>query len=607
MRLSNKWHGWLFVGCMLPAVLHASAAASAVPASEDPALLLKRADRVKTSDNAEFLALIQQLDAEQGRLSQEQRWYLQFLKGWRAAYRGEFKDVFVLLDPVIAGSADATLRLRSEVVEMNVMVIGGRYVDAFTLLNRVLDQLPRVTDQDARVQSLGTVAILYAESGQSDLGVAYAEQVLKESSSAQDTCKGEYLKSQAFFQGGRLQGMDAQLRHGVDVCIQASEPLFANYIRFFAAAAEIQHGHAAAAIDLLQKGYAEVQATHYGSLISEFDAALAQAYWNTGESALAGQYAGDAVRASPKGAYTQSSAIAYQVQYLIAKKRGDLAAALAFHEKYMDADKGYLNDVSAKALAYQTVAQQVLAKKQQIDVLDKQNRILQLQQALDRKAAQVSRLSIVLLLMVLAFIAFWAYRVKRSQLHFMKLAHRDGLTGVFNRQHFVNTVTQQLEYCHKSSREACLVLLDMDHFKSINDSHGHAVGDRALQRAVKACQAHLRSTDVLGRLGGEEFGILLPECTLVQTSARAEQIRAAIAASSGEGLDAEIAVSASFGIADTARYGYDLRELLIRADDALYQAKRDGRNRVCVAGEGESCFESGPDRPGAPDFSVSLQ
>jgi diguanylate cyclase (GGDEF)-like protein len=583
MLFSNKWHGLLFAGWILPAVLHAGAVGVTVPASQDPALLLKQADRIKTSNNAEFVALIQQLDAKAGRLSQEQLSYLQFLKGWQAAYRGEFKTVFVLLNPVIAGSADATLRLRSEVVEMNVMVVGSHYVDAFTLLNRVLDQLPHVTDHDARVQGLGTVAILYAESGQYDLAISYAGQVLKESSNAQDTCKGEYLKSQTLFQGGKLQGMNAQLQQGIDVCIKASEPLFANYIRYFAAAAETQHGHSAAAIDLLQKGYADVQATRYPALISEFNAGLAQAYWNTGEPALAGQYADEAVRASPKSAYTQSLATAYKLQYLIAQKRGDMVAALAFLEKYMTADKGYLTEVSAKALAYQTVAQQVLAKKQQIDALNKQNQILTLQQKLNKKAVEAGRLYIVLLLLVLAFIALWAYRIKRSQLRFMKLARRDGLTGIFNRQHFVNEAELLLQYCRKSSRDACLVLIDLDHFKAVNDTHGHAVGDRVLQRAVAACKGCLRSTDIFGRLGGEEFGILLPECTLAQVLVVAEQIRLTIAtASAGEDAPG-VPISASFGITSVAHSGYELRQLLIHADEALYRAKREGRNRVSVA------------------------
>ena len=223
-----------------------------------------------------------------------------------------------------------------------------------------------------------------------------------------------------------------------------------------------------------------------------------------------------------------------------------------------------------------------MAKKLQVDTLNKQNKILQLQQSLDRSASETNRLYVVLLLTVLAFIAFWTYRIKRSQLRFMKLARRDGLTGIFNWQHFVSSAEQQLQYCRKSSRPACLVLIDLDHFKVVNDTHGHAVGDRVLKRAVAACQQHLRSTDIFGRLGGEEFGIVLPECTLEQALARAEQIRAGIANATSSEDVVVVAVSASFGVATVERSGYDLRKLLIDADDGLYRAKREGRNRVSV-------------------------
>ena len=106
-----------------------------------------------------------------------------------------------------------------------------------------------------------------------------------------------------------------------------------------------------------------------------------------------------------------------------------------------------------------------------------------------------------------------------------------------------------------------------------------------LKRAVAACQAHLRSSDIFGRLGGEEFGIVLPDCTLEQALNRAEQIRAAIAtAATGEDSPG-VPISASFGVATIARSGYELRDLLIDADDGLYRAKREGRNRVGVCGD----------------------
>jgi diguanylate cyclase (GGDEF)-like protein len=109
------------------------------------------------------------------------------------------------------------------------------------------------------------------------------------------------------------------------------------------------------------------------------------------------------------------------------------------------------------------------------------------------------------------------------------------------------------------------------------------VGDRVLKRAVAACQAHLRSTDVFGRLGGEEFGMLLPECELDQVLERVEEIRVAVALVSADQDVSGAPVSASFGVATAARSGYELRQLMSDADEALYRAKHEGRNRVSLS------------------------
>lgn len=563
-------------------------AVAAVPVFDDSVQLLKRADSVKTSNHPEFLQLIKQLGDEATRLSLQQQLYLRYLQAWEASYQGDYETANPLLNSIIAESSDPTLRFRAGTTLVNLLVIGSHYEDAFARMSQLLDQLPRVVDKDARIQALGTAGFLYNEAGQYDLGLNYASEMLRENPVGDGDCKGRFIQVQSLYESGKFSTLDKQLGEAIDACNKASEFLFANLIRFNVANFDIEHGQSAAAIKLLQKNYADVQRIGYPELISDFDSSLAQAYWNEGDIALAKQYAQAAVDDGVKHEFTKSLTSAYELLYLIAKKQGDLDAALIYHEKYMAADKGYLNDVSAKALAFQTVRQQVVAKKLQIDALNKQNQILQLQQSLDKKASETSRLYILLLLVVLAFIAFWTYRIKRSQLRFMKLARRDGLTGIFNRQHFVSSAELQLQYCKKSGRQACLVLIDLDHFKVVNDTHGHAVGDRVLKRAVEACEQHLRSTDIFGRLGGEEFGIVLPECTLDQAVNRAEQIRVAIATAVSDDDTPGIPISASFGVATIARSGYDLRQLLIHADDGLYLAKREGRNRVSV------CYDTQP-------------
>jgi diguanylate cyclase (GGDEF)-like protein len=190
-----------------------------------------------------------------------------------------------------------------------------------------------------------------------------------------------------------------------------------------------------------------------------------------------------------------------------------------------------------------------------------------------------SRLYIMLLLMAIAFVALWAYRTKRLQLHFMSLSQVDGLTGISNRPHFIKQALYALESASRAGQPICIILCDLDHFKSINDKFGHAAGDLVLKRAVADCAVYMRSHDLFGRFGGEEFSILLSGCALEDARLRAEHLRltiSGIAANDNSGSS----VTASFGIACSGSSGYDLRQLLAHADSALYAAKRAGRNRV---------------------------
>ncbi|HEY8328266.1 MAG TPA: GGDEF domain-containing protein [Rhodanobacter sp.] len=570
--------GWILLGVLVAGTVH-----SAVPpAVGDTTAMLQHANDVKLSDQQQFQQILDRLGTESANLPPVQLEYLHYLQAWQAAYRGDYGTSDSLLEGVLNQSVNLTMRFRAGVLLVNTLAERSRYEEAFQRQSLLLNQLSDITDPDARAQALVVAAYLYEEAGQYDLAFSYADRVSKESPGAY-SCKAEHARIGALYKSGRLQNIDEQFQQGINICSKAGDLVYANGIRFYVASLALRRNHVARAFQILKSNYAAVQSSKYQMLISEFDALLAEAYLSTNQLAQAKQSALAVVAQSMRNRYGESLSIAYRVLYLVEKRRGNMSAALTYHESYMEANKGYLNAVNARALAFQTVEQQVLAKKLQIDALSKQNEILQLQQTLDKKATETSRLYIILLATVLAFIAFWAYRIKRSQLRFMKLARRDGLTGIYNRQHFVNEVELQLKYCRKSAREACLVLLDLDHFKAVNDTHGHAVGDRVLKRAVAACQAHLRSSDIFGRLGGEEFGIMLPDCTLQQVLARVELMRHAIATAARGGETIDIPISASFGVASATHTGYELRELLASADDALYRAKREGRNRVSVS------------------------
>lgn len=564
----------------------AGTVAATVPAAVgDPEALLRQAEISKTSDPAQFADILKRLGDHDASLSHSQRLQLDYLRAWQAAYHGDYATSDSLIRHVLDQPDETTLHFRAGLFLVNTLAERAHNEEAFQRLNTLLTtDLPDISDPSVRAQALTTAAMLYEEAGQYELALNYADRLLAMTPAIDEyTCKIQLSRLGALYKAGHLQGIDAQFQHGIDTCMAARNTLYSNAIRVYVAGLAIKRNQPQAAIRLLLDNYPDVERSRYQMQISQFDALLAEAYLKVGQVALARQSAQAVVAEGIPNKFPESRSIAYRVLYLIEKRQGNPAAALAYHEHYMAADKGYAGDISRRVAAYQAVQRELLANKLQVDTLSKQNEILKLQQSLDRKVTETSRLYIILLATVLAFIAFWTYRIKRSQLRFMRQARRDGLTDIFNRQHFVSEAEQQLQYCRKSGREACLVLIDLDHFKAVNDTYGHAVGDRVLKRAVAACQAHLRSTDILGRLGGEEFGIVLPECTLEQVLGRAERIRLAIVeVVRGDAAD-DICVSASFGVASTTRSGHELRQLLIHADDALYQAKREGRNRVSVS------------------------
>ncbi|WP_158544928.1 tetratricopeptide repeat-containing diguanylate cyclase [Dyella monticola] len=567
---------------LLVMVAGVAMAATPAPASGDIPQLMARAESLKTSDNAGFAKLLETLESRTAELSETQKWHLRFMEGWQADYIGQDEKAKSLLEEVIKQSSDNNLRTRATATLINVLGAGHHYQEAFEYLDRGLDDLPQVTDKQTRFPLLGEASQLLVEAGQYDLASKYASQIVEEFPTGRYGCIGRMLKLHAELHDEQPRISNETFQSAINQCLNIGERLAADTIRRDMVFLDMQQNKLDDALSLLQENYGEVKGLGYSGLTAEYNVLLAQVYWKKNNIPFAQKYATAAVDIASKSDLTDPLLTAYQLLYEIERQYGDLRQALAYHEKYVAADKEHLDDVREKALAYQIVKQQVEAKKVELDTVNKQNQILQLQQALDHKAVETGRLYIALLLTVLASIAFWLFRLKRSQLRFMRLARRDGLTGIFNRQHFMEEAEQTLRYAAKSLRGACLILIDLDHFKNVNDTYGHIVGDTVLKRAVTTCQRYLHSCDVFGRIGGEEFGILLPECSLIQALERAEQIRAAIQ----DGRDDEfqhVAISASFGIASTAHYGYDFRRLLLAADGALYRAKRDGRNRVVVS------------------------
>lgn len=195
--------------------------------------------------------------------------------------------------------------------------------------------------------------------------------------------------------------------------------------------------------------------------------------------------------------------------------------------------------------------------------------------------------------MIFMISAFRATRILSDTLHYTymlthalgrakeeaeKLASTDMLTGLNNRRAFTELSNIQIEYCKRHEHPVSAIIIDADHFKSINDNHGHAFGDAALQHLSKILQNLIRTSDIIGRIGGEEFAVLLTNTNINDAMIVAEKLKNWIADNPVHLEDKYFSMTVSIGVASDDLY--HLETLLKHADNAMYKAKRAGRNQV---------------------------
>jgi diguanylate cyclase (GGDEF)-like protein len=180
----------------------------------------------------------------------------------------------------------------------------------------------------------------------------------------------------------------------------------------------------------------------------------------------------------------------------------------------------------------------------------------------------------VMLLFAISLILLATDRVRAE---FEHIATHDSLTNALTRRQLTEVCLQELQRCQRHGRVMSVLLIDLDHFKAINDSRGHQAGDQVLVQFADAVHTLLRSADVMGRLGGEEFVVLLPETSMDVAQVVAERIRSKVAE-----MTEPSAFTVSIGVTTNLPVGDSVDALMARADAAMYRAKELGRNQVVL-------------------------
>jgi diguanylate cyclase (GGDEF)-like protein len=537
---------------------------------------LTEADQLRSSNPKQFSELLQALESQQDRADQLDLQRLRYLQAFHSAvYEDRVSEGVAQAVDLYKDIKDPELKFRTGSLIANLSAINRDFRTGFRYLGRTLDTRRSVTNKLIRHDGVGAAAALYNEVSQHSLGLKYANEILAESPAPRTKCFATSIKLEAQRVLGKLpQGKD-DFSSEIEACRKINEFMAASTLRATLARKWAKEGKLDAAVALLADSLGEVEQTRYPWLIAEVRAILAELELERGNPDAAKAHADAAVSYGKQIASSAALVSAYRTLYEIASSREKGTAALELYKRYAESQMAHQSDVKARELAYEIVRHETQQKNKEIE-------LLQAQQRLERENTQKAQLTTLFLAILLAGAVFWAFQVKRHQHQLKKLAQTDSLTGLGNRHFFTQKSERALVEAARAGEPASLVMFDLDHFKAINDTYGHGAGDWVLKQVGKTCASHCRKIDYLGRIGGEEFAVLLSGIDLAGAERLAETCRAQLAQIDTRDCGYSFVVTASFGVSSTAQSGYDLSRLLSHADQMLYRAKNEGRNRVCA-------------------------
>jgi diguanylate cyclase (GGDEF)-like protein len=541
---------------------------------------LVEADQIKSTNFDSFRTQIHTLEQQVTQMSPFERSYLSLLQAYESVYAGNTQDSIARLSELISSNPESTISFRAKALLINGLILVRRYLDAFNYLEQLISQLPSVEQPMAREQGLMVIAMMYRYVEHFDLSIQYTKQLEAELPRDTAICTAKELRLDALLGARRYDEFKAEFANGLKVCVDNKEILWANNIRVLYAKLLLHENQPQRVLDFLLSHYTEAKTTKYARTVAEFDIVLANSYYELQRYKDAEHHALSVLKFIPENQSSQPRVSALKLLSELAKKRADYLQALEYHEQYMAAFTAYMDDKSAQQMAYHTAHSEILAQNQKIALLDKDNQLLQYEQTALKHQAAFNKLLIIALAILVLGLAFMAYRSFVARQRFKALAEYDDLTAISNRYHFSASAKGALALCEKGQLPAALIVFDLDHFKQINDQHGHAAGDWALRQTVDTCRNFMRNNDVFGRIGGEEFAILLPGCQSDKAHLLADICRDAINTIDTAASGYEFKLSASFGVTSAEISGYHLTKLIEDADTAMYQAKQQGRNKV---------------------------
>jgi diguanylate cyclase (GGDEF)-like protein len=543
---------------------------------------LEQADRNRRTNPSLFKQLLDELKTTQHQLTPEQEYYLNLLEGHHLTYSGKYYEAKIKLNTILDSEAGGEIKHRANHILVIVSAAEKDWAKGLYHLRKNIDFLPKIKNKEHYQNTILVSILFYNQLKQYSLALTYSNLLTAQQLSNKDNCLWHQLTLEAKFYLNELHASDNRISNAINICQEAEYKAASNILRLYKAKLFLSNNKPDDTLTLLLSYIEEVNNIRYPMLTAEVNNTIAKAYWELNDLTKAKKYAQNAQKANKGLTIIQQGVDTYKLLFQIEKATNNHQLALSHHEIFAALDKTNLDEIQAKHLAFQLAEHKSFEQESKIKLLNKKNALLEAEQELSAAKLVNIQLIIAALTLGISGLVLWGGRLFKTHKRIKELAEYDALTGIFNRGHFTHVTNSALKYCKNAQQDLSVIMFDLDHFKKVNDSFGHACGDWALKETIKVCQNIGRKNDIFARLGGEEFCLVLTSCTIDVAMLRAEACRAAIEEIITEESGCEFSITASFGVTDLKRSGFNLDKLLADADMAAYASKNAGRNRVTM-------------------------
>lgn len=551
--------------------------------------MLEKAEQIKSSTPSDLLFELNKIETYSNQLTAFQLAQLNYLKAYERTFAGDINTAIEMAKAISIADTPVTFKIKLALFIANSAAVKEDWSLALEKLNEGIELAEIEGSDEILATGYITAALTLNLLHQHKSAFEFASKLKGLKLQGRTLCVSKQIYIESGLYTDRIQPHSFEVNDAITTCEAINENLWAHITRLYHAKALNKNKQYIDAITSLIVHIKSIEDTKYPRIIAAVYAELALSYFKTANLNKAKSYALKAVNTPQSLEFSEPTAIANEVLYKIAKQEENYQQALEHYEKFSLAEQAHLDEVSAKEIAFQLAQNQSLQQKSKIELLNKENELLnsrndllKTEQTLAQSEAENTRLIATLLSAIVVLLAFFGYRSWHSQRRLKVLAEYDHLTKINNRGHFMALAEETLSLAERAHQTASCIILDLDKFKSINDTYGHAAGDWALKAVVEAVKPCIRDHDIFARLGGEEFVILLPSCDIQAATFVTEKCLKVIEAIDTADSGNEFKITASFGITTTRTSGYQVTSLINDADKALYQSKENGRNQMTI-------------------------